>query len=158
MVQNRTQRSNMVIEHSVHLWWRALIVWLLLMGEEALNGLWSMRVLAIWLGDFLAGQVCIFTGSLLILLITYVCISSMGASKTRTLLSVGLVWVGLTLVLEMSVEYLVMARPLQYFVSDFDMFHSGHFPIGLTVVILAPLLAARWRRHVTLLEPLPGRS
>jgi len=44
------------------------------MGAEFVHALRRMKVLALWLGDLPARQVCMFTGSMLILLITYVCI------------------------------------------------------------------------------------
>ena len=52
--------------HSFQLWRRALAVWFLLMSAEFVHGVWRMKFLALWVGDFLARQVCVFTGSLLI--------------------------------------------------------------------------------------------
>jgi hypothetical protein len=124
---------------------RALGVWLLLMSVEFVHGVWRMKVLALWLGDFPARQVCVFTGSLLILFITYVCIPWIPATKTRTLLGVGLGWLALTLVFEVCFGYFVLHRSWEDFASDFDMLHGGMFPIGLAVLTLSPLIAARWR-------------
>lgn len=130
---------------TLRLWRRALAVWLLLMSAEFVHGLWRMKVLALWLGDFPARQVCVFTGSMLILLITYVCIPWIPATKTRTLLAVGLAWLALTLVFEVCFGLFVLHRPWDDFPSDFDMLHGGMFPIGLAVLTLSPLIAARWR-------------
>jgi hypothetical protein len=124
---------------------RALGVWFLLMAAEVIHGVWRMKVLALWLGDFPARQVCVFTGSFLILCITYVCIPWIPATKTRTLLGVGLGWLGLTLVFEVCFGYFVLHRPWEDFASDFDMPHGGMFPIGLAILTLSPLIAARWR-------------
>lgn len=128
-----------------HLCWRALAVWSLLMGAEFVHGLFRMKVLALWLGDFPARQVCVFTGSMLILLITYVCIPGIPATKTRTLLAVGFAWLTLTLVFEVCFGVSVLHRPWGDFLSDFNMLHGGMFPIGLAILTLSPLIAARWR-------------
>lgn len=45
-----------------------------LMSAEFVHGLWRMKVLGLWLEDFPARHVCVLTGAVLILLITYVCI------------------------------------------------------------------------------------
>jgi hypothetical protein len=130
---------------TLQLWRRALAVWLLLTSAEFVHGLWRMKILALWLGDFAARQVCVLTGSMLILVITYVCITWIPATKTRTLLGVGLGWLGLTLVFEVCFELFVLHRSRDDFVSDFDMLHGGMLPIGLAILTLSPLIAARWR-------------
>jgi hypothetical protein len=124
---------------------RAFALWVLLMSVEFVHAVWRTKFLALWLGDFVARQVCVFTGSLLILFLTYVCIPWIPATKTRTLLGVGLGWLGLTLVFEVCFGYFVLHRPWEDFLSDFDMSHGGMFPIGLAVLTLSPLIAARWR-------------
>jgi hypothetical protein len=108
-----------------------------------------MKVLAIWLGDFPARQVCVFTGSMLILFITYVCIPRIPATKTQTLLAVGFVWLALTLAFDVGFGRLGLHRSWEEIESDFDMLHGGMFPIGLAVLTLSPLIAARWRGSST---------
>jgi hypothetical protein len=72
---------------------------------------WPIKVLALWSGDFPARQVCVFTGSLLILFVTYVCIPWIPATKTRTLLNVAFGWLGLTLAFQISFGHFVLHRP-----------------------------------------------
>jgi hypothetical protein len=55
-------------------WLRAVGLWFLLMLAETLHGLWRVKVLALWIGDTAARDVSVFTGSLVILLITLACI------------------------------------------------------------------------------------
>jgi len=132
-------------EQTLQMWRRALAVWFLLWAAEFVHGVWRMKVLAIWLGDFPARQVCVFTGSMLILFITYVCIPWIPATKTQTLLTVGFVWLGLTLAFDLSFGWFGLHRSWEEIGSDFDMRHGGMFPIGLAVLTLSPLIAARWR-------------
>jgi hypothetical protein len=136
-------------EQTFQLWRRALALWLLLWAAEFVHGVWRMKVLAIWLGDFPARQVCVFTGSMLILFITYVCIPRIPATKTQTLLAVGFVWLALTLAFDVGFGRLGLHRSWEEIESDFDMLHGGMFPIGLAVLTLSPLIAARWRGSST---------
>jgi hypothetical protein len=136
-------------EQTLQIWRRALVLWFLLMSAEFVHGLWRVKVLALWLGDFPARQVCVFTGSLLILLITYVCIPWIPATKTRTLLGVGFGWLALTLAFELGFGRFGLHRSWEEIGSDFDVLHGGMFPIGLAVLTLSPLIAARWRGSST---------
>ena len=63
-----------MIRESQAYWLRAVGLWVLLMAAETLQGVWRVKVLAIWLGDKFARDVGVFTGSLIILLITFACI------------------------------------------------------------------------------------
>jgi hypothetical protein len=57
------------------------------------------RSLAVWIGEAAAGDVAVFTGSIVILLITFACIGWIPARSVRTLLLVGLTRVVLTIAL-----------------------------------------------------------
>ena len=70
-------------------WPRAVGLWFLLMLAETLHGLWRVKVLALWIGDAAARDVSVFTGSLVILLITLVCIGWVPTRSARTLVLVG---------------------------------------------------------------------
>lgn len=79
------------------------------------------------------------------LFITYVCIRWIPARTTRTLLAVGLVWLALTLAFELGLGRFGLHRSWAQIGSDLDLLHGGMFPIGLAVLTLSPLMAARWR-------------
>jgi len=91
-----------MIRESQAYWLRAVGLWLLLMAAETLHGLWRVKVLAVWIGDEFASDVAVFTGSLIILLITFACIDWIPARDTRTLLLVGSTWMVLTIGYEMA--------------------------------------------------------
>jgi hypothetical protein len=63
----------MMTENTAY-WFRALALWFVLMAAETLHGLWRVKVLAVWIGDDAARDVSVFTGSLVIALITWACI------------------------------------------------------------------------------------
>ena len=124
-------------------WWRAIGLWFVLMAAETLNGLWRAKVLALWIGDAAARNVSVFTGSIVILLITFACIGWIPAQRVRTLLLIGMCWVLLTIAYEFTLGYFAFHRPLGDIASDFDLWHGRLLPIGLAVLLFAPLFAAR---------------
>lgn len=126
-------------------WLRAVGLWLLLMAAETLHGLWRVKVLAVWIGDEFASDVAVFTGSLIILLITFACIDWIPARDTRTLLLVGSTWMVLTIGYEMALGRIAFDRSWSEIASDFDLFQGKLLPLGLVFLLFAPFLAA-WLR------------
>ena len=123
---------------------RALAVWLLLITAEVVHGIVRTLVLTPVVGDFRARQLGVFTGSLLILLISALTIRWIRARRRATLLMIGSAWVVLTVVFEIS-----LGRMLGYswerLGSDYNMREGGLLPIGLVIMATAPLIAARLR-------------
>jgi hypothetical protein len=75
---------------------------------------------------------------------TYLLSGWLGARRLRTLLFVGLLWVGLTMAFEVALGRLLgygWARIL----ADYDLRRGGLMPIGLVAMLAAPWLAARLR-------------
>ena len=104
-------------------WFRAVGLWFLLMTAETLQALWRVKVLSLCIGDEFARDVGVFTGSLIILLITFACIGCIPTHDARTLLRVGTTWVVLTSGHETALGRFVFDRSWSETASDFD--HSG---------------------------------
>jgi hypothetical protein len=138
---------NMMTENTAY-WFRALALWFVLMAAETLHGLWRVKVLAVWIGDDAARDVSVFTGSLVIALITWACIGWIPARNARTLLVVGFTWVVLTIAFELALGRLVFDQTWADIVSDFDVLHGRLLPLGLLFLMLSPLLAAQLRGRI----------
>jgi hypothetical protein len=134
-----------MIRESQAYWLRAVGLWFLLVAAETLQGLWRVKVLAIWIGDAFARDVGVFTGSLIILLITLPCIDWIPAHDARTLLRVGATWVVFTIGYELALGRLAFDRSWSEIASDFDLVHGRLLPLGLLFLLFAPLLAT-WLR------------
>jgi len=98
-------------------------------------------------GDFRVRQIGVFTGSLLILVITYVFVDWMQTRCAKSLVPVGLFWFVLTLLFEVGFGRFVAGRSWPDVVSDFDIAHGALLPFGLAVLTPAPLLASRFRNR-----------
>ncbi len=127
-------------------WWlRAIGLWFLLMTAETLQGFWRAKVLARWMGDAASRDLSTFTGTLIILLITFACIGWFPSRNTSTLLQIGAIWVLLTLSYEIVLGRVALHRTWNEIASDFDLLEGRLFPIGLLFLLFAPLIAARLR-------------
>lgn len=129
-------------------WLRAVGLWLVLMAAETLHGLWRVKVLSVWLRDELARDVAVFTGSLIILLITFACIDWIPARDARTLLLVGLTWVVLTSGFELALGRFAFHLSWGEIAEDFNLFRGRLLPLGLLFLLFSPLLAARLRGRI----------
>jgi hypothetical protein len=125
---------------------RAFGVWLLLITAEVAHGIVRTLVLTPVVGDFRARQLGVFTGSLLILLVSALTIRWIGASRPRTLLMIGSAWVVMTVAFEIAFGRM-MGYSWERLGSDYDMLEGGLLPIGLVVMALAPIIAARLARR-----------
>lgn len=122
---------------------KGVAVWLLLMGAEVVHGIVRTALLAPRIGDFKARQLSVFTGSALIMGITYQSIRWIGSRRKSTLLRLGLLWLLLTLIFEFVLGRKVMHLSWQRLLSDYDLRKGGLQPIGLLLMTFAPYLMER---------------
>ena len=81
---------------------RGVAVWILIALAETVHGVLRTILLAPRVGDLTSRQIGVLTGSLMILLIAYVTINWIGASKPRQRAAVGALWVVLMLIFEVT--------------------------------------------------------
>lgn len=124
---------------------KPLLVWLLLMAGEIVNGTVRRLFIEPQLGAFRARQIGVGSGSLLILAIGTGTIRWLGIRGAKQLLTVGACWVVLTLAFEVSIGRAV-GRTWSDIGSDFDLVHGGLLALGFVLLFFAPLIAARLRR------------
>jgi hypothetical protein len=127
-------------------WRRAIAVWLGLVGAEIVHGILRSIFLMPRVGDKRARQIGVFSGSAMNLGITCLFIRWIGARTIRVLVGLGVVWVVLTVVFEVTFGRLVMRSSWQRLRSDYDLAHGGLLPLGLVALAGSPLVAARLRR------------
>jgi hypothetical protein len=128
-------------------WWRGFAVWLLIIVVESIHGTLRQLLLAPVTGDLPARRVAVFTGLLLIFLVTLATIRWIGMRATKDLLMLGGLWVVLTLVFELVLGRAVFGYPWSRLLEDYDLTRGGLMSLGLLGMLGTPLLAARigWR-------------
>ena len=124
---------------------RALVVWLLIIVAETVHGVLRQLFLTPVVGDANARQIGVLVGSLLIFAISVLCSRWLDARTLRAQLTVGLVWVALTVAFELGLGTL-LGLTRERMLADYDLAEGGFMAFGLLFMLLAPALAARLRR------------
>ena len=133
------------------------------MLAEVIHGLARTAFLAPLVGDFRARQIAVVTGSVLILAITLLASRWMRLHTRRQLITVGLMWVALTVTFELVLGRLMLEYSWNRIASDYDLTNGGLLPLGLAAMALSPWLAERIRRKAPLVDRVvvglsPGKS
>jgi hypothetical protein len=123
---------------------RAFAVWLVIAAAETVHGTLRTLFLKPAVGDLASRQIGVFTGSLMILLIAYATIGWIGARTTRALVGIGLLWLVLMLSFEISLG-LAFGLSWERIISDYVPWKGGFMIVGMTILALSPLIAARLR-------------
>ena len=125
---------------------RALLVWLVIIAVETIHGILRTLLLVPMIGDFLARQISVFNGSLLIFGVTLFLIKWIAARTRLELLIVGIIWVLLTTLFEIALGRLVLNLSWDRITEDYDITRGGFLGFGLLFMAVSPLLATRLQR------------
>jgi len=123
---------------------RSVVVWCVLAFAETIHGVLRGLLVTPALGDQRARQLGVLVGAVIILAIAWLLIGWVGARTTSQSFAVGGVWLVLMLAFEVG-----LGRGLGFswerIWSDYDPTRGGLMILGMAVLFLSPLLAARTR-------------
>jgi hypothetical protein len=122
---------------------RGTAVWLVIIFAETIHGIARRLLLEPIIGDLLARQLSVVIGSVIIFMIAFVFIRWLKGSGKLHFFLVGAIWVGLTLIFEISIGRFAMGLTWERISSDYDLVKGGLMPFGLLVMLLAPLMTAK---------------
>jgi hypothetical protein len=131
---------------------RGIIVWVVFMFAEVLHGTARILWLEPLIGDVKARQISVFSGIAIILAIVFASIRWIGATRVAQLWGIGLIWLGLTVGFEIGLGRFAMGLSWERIASDYNLPQGGLMPLGLLVLSLSPIIAAKVRGG------LPGSS
>jgi hypothetical protein len=124
---------------------RSLGAWTVIILAEVIHGTARVMFLQPYVGDFRARQIAVFTGSAIIIAIVVGLIRWIRATSTAQLFAVGLMWLALTLAFELLLGRFVFGYSWERLASDFNLLEGSLLPIGLLVLMLSPIIAAKIR-------------
>ena len=124
---------------------RGIVVWLVFIVAESLNGTVRTLWLVPALGDLRAHQISFITGSSLVLAIATLFVRWLQASRVSQLIGVGVLWLLLTVVFEIALGRFIFAYSWERIAADYNLLKGGLMPIGLVLLTLSPLIAAKIR-------------
>jgi hypothetical protein len=125
-------------------WWRAALIWMLIILAETLHGLLREIFIAPQLGDLRARQLGVVTGCALIFLIAWATAGWMGARSRHAQLKAGAMWILLTVGFEFVLGR-AMGLGWDRILADYNPARGGFMILGMVFMFFAPLLAARLR-------------
>ena len=126
---------------------RAFSVWLIIIVAESIHGTIRQVFLAPVVGDFTARRIAVFSGMILIFLITYFFVRWINAPSVKSLFAIGLIWVILTVLFEFGLGVFIFNYSRQRMFEDYDLSHGGLMGFGLLFMFFAPLSAAKFRHY-----------
>jgi len=125
-------------------WFRAALVWMLFILAETGSGMVREVFIAPVIGALRARQLGVLVGCIIIFIIAWLTARWMGAGTRRHQLSVGAVWVLLTLIFEFALGRATGAS-WSRILSDYNPTHGGFMLLGLAFMFITPWLTRRLR-------------
>ena len=123
---------------------RGFLLWLLIMAVETLHGILRGMFLVPRLGEETAGKIALALGSFIVLLLSVLLIRWTRQSGIAALLRLGALWAFLTFIFEIAIGLLRGLDALQFW-AEINPLAGGTMVYSLAVMLLAPLIAARFR-------------
>ena len=133
---------------------KGIIVWLVFIVAESLNGTVRILWLVPSLGELRAHQISFITGSFLVLTIATLFVRWLQASRVSQLLGIGVLWLLLTVAFEIVLGRFIFAYSWEQIAADYNLLQGGLMPIGLVLLTLSPLIAGKIRGVVTDIYPI----
>jgi len=124
---------------------KAIGIWLVIVVFAILNGVFREKVLVAVLGVSMALPVSGLLLAVLIFLITLMMVSFIGSANPMVYISIGLLWIVLTLSFEFSLGYLVAGKSWQEILQVFNIRNGDLFIVDLFATAVSPWIAARRR-------------
>lgn len=134
---------------------RAVLVWLLLMAAESLQGAARRLLLSPALEQALR-QFSVLVGVLVIAAITWALLPWMRIRTTGQALATGAMWALLTLAFEFGLGG-IMGLSWSQMLADYDLTQGGLMPIGLLAMALVPWAAWRLQSRTRRASTKPDR-
>jgi len=126
-------------------WWRALLVWALIVPIAILNGVLREKFFSPLLDPGIALPLSGVLLAALILALAWIMLPWLGPLDTHGHLAVGIGWFALTVVFEFSFGHFIAGKSWSELLQAYDMTSGNLWPAVLVVTAAAPWLAAKLR-------------
>lgn len=123
---------------------RYLVAWLGLLAIAVVNGALRVATFGQAMNELAAHQLSTLIGSAAVGLAIWFIIRRWPFSSDSEALSVGLMWVALTVAFEFFMDLVLAGRPLAEVLTSYDVLAGRVWVLFLIWIALAPLLFYRW--------------
>lgn len=125
-------------------WSRTFATWFFIAVAESIHGILRRIFILPLIGDLRAHQVGMLVGCFIIFAVAWACISWIGAKKFSEQLKVGVFWMLLMAIFEVSLG-LAFGYSLKIIFSDYNVVEGRLMIFGMMFMLFAPALAAKAR-------------
>ncbi len=125
---------------------RAFAIWMLIAIVEMIHGILRAKFLAPKVGDLRSRQLAVFSGSLLIFLITYISVPWISPRTPKEAIQVGAIWFLWMMVFEFSVGRFIFGFSWKWLWKDFNPFQGRLLLFGMIFLFLAPYLVGKMQQ------------
>lgn len=129
------------------MWIRATVVWLAILMVAIANGALRQGVLVPRVGAGAGHVLSTLLLSAAVLAVTVMAIGWLAPGTPADAWRVGAYWVGLTLAFEFLAGHYVFGTPWATLAADYRIHEGRVWILVLVTVLVAPVLAGRWRRR-----------
>ena len=126
------------------MYYRALLVWMIIALTEVAHGILRVRLLNRRVGDHRARQIAVGTGSLILLAITSLTLPWIAPATAGDALAIGTLWLVAMLTFEIALGRFVFRVSWDRIGADFDLGRGGLLGFGMLVLWGAPLLLGKY--------------
>jgi hypothetical protein len=130
---------------SRHWWLRAVLAWALIAALETMQGIARTLWLVPLLGDQRARQLALVVALAISFGVAWLTARWLRAPGARRKLAVGAIWMALMVAFDVAVGR-AFGLPWERILADFDPRQGGLLGLAMAPIVVAPWLAARWRR------------
>jgi hypothetical protein len=127
------------------MFFRAFIIWLILMFIAVANGITRNAAISPRLGEYAGHVMSTAILCVLIFVLALISIRWMAPRARPDALMIGLFWVGLTVTFEFLAGHYLFGNPWQKLLADYNIVRGRIWVLVLLSSLLSPLLAARVR-------------
>jgi len=129
------------------LWFKAIVIWFVILLLAVLNGGLREALLIPAFGKPLALVLSGVLLALLILVVSFVLVPRIGLLRPEQAVSLGLLWLGLTLAFEFGFGYWVQGQDWDTLLEAYAFRDGNLWPLVLVVTACAPWLVMRFGRR-----------
>ena len=97
------------------------------------------------IGDFKSRQIGVASGSILILVYTWIVFPWLSLNTATDAIQVGGLWLLCMLLFEFTVGHFVFRFPWKWLLNDFNLFKGRLLMIGMLILAMAPWISGRLR-------------
>jgi hypothetical protein len=130
------------------LFFKATMIWLAIFIVAVINGLLREKLLLPLLGVDIALPLSGVILSMLVFLISFLSVPLLKSARPGNFLAIGLLWVIMTLSLEILFAHYVAGKSWQELLQIFTMKNGDLFNVVLVITAISPWLAAKCRSYI----------